>query len=634
MNLASPSTDPLAGTEDSEGKTKSMKDGSIHRKYAPSSHGSNDEGNAVSTGRKSMRSSSMSFRMRFFSRSGSSSKSFSQVFDESTIMTTPEISLEHDRFKLISHMSPDHGGYLWRKGRMKSGWKKAPDYYQIRSSVLLQFRLKRGMLGFRQKQRLYNLYRVVELKYCNFRRWPGEEPVLCLTHSQYETDADVLLAAYDEFRLEGWLAALRRACRPIALADFTPLAKIGEGEWGSVLVARYGDGVLAVKEIEINPQSNPSHLIQERETLCSIPKFPFIVNLHSAFRLDSHLYFALDFAPGGDLFTRMQRARPSKGEAVLYAAEILLALEHLHAHGIVYRDLKPENILLGADGHILLADMGLAKKLAENEYAHTFCGTESYLAPEIIHRLPYRMTVDFWQYGCLVFELYCGRSPFWKPRHLRKNLHQIITKGIYKFPASVPDAAKVMVKDLLQVNPSLRAGYGQGGWADVKSYDYFRRTSFEALLANGNKPAERITQQSVRRYLENFDRCFTGERPSWKSESAIKIQTPMLHEELMGFDIVRDAPAEEAAGEDLEEENYQQHLGGLEKSNDREVSGRRGGGGGGGRGEAPLPPPREEGPGRRPDDAGAGAGAGEQPGGHGAPPALQPPREQAPEDGM
>ena len=50
-----------------------------------------------------------------------------------------------------------------------------------------------------------------------------------------------------------------------------------------------------------------------------------------------------------------------------YAAEVLLAIEHLHKRNIIYRDLKPENVLLDQDGHIKITDFGLSKLTVANE---------------------------------------------------------------------------------------------------------------------------------------------------------------------------------------------------------------------------------------------------------------------------
>ena len=50
-------------------------------------------------------------------------------------------------------------------------------------------------------------------------------------------------------------------------------------------------------------------------------------------------------------------------QAKFYFLEILTGLDHLHQKNIIYRDLKPENLLIGSDGHIRIADFGLAKPL-------------------------------------------------------------------------------------------------------------------------------------------------------------------------------------------------------------------------------------------------------------------------------
>lgn len=92
-----------------------------------------------------------------------------------------------------------------------------------------------------------------------------------------------------------------------------------------------------------------------------------------------------------------------------YAAEIVSALEYLHARNIVYRDLKPENLLLAKDGHLKITDFGFAKKLTDRTW--TLCGTPEYLAPEIIQSKGHNKAVDWWALGELnyICSLYVGR---------------------------------------------------------------------------------------------------------------------------------------------------------------------------------------------------------------------------------
>jgi serine/threonine protein kinase len=81
---------------------------------------------------------------------------------------------------------------------------------------------------------------------------------------------------------------------------------------------------------------------------------------------------------------------------------------------------------------------------------------QAYLAPEMVLRIPYAYSVDFWQFGCFVFELYAGRSPFWLPRKPRKVIRDNILNGAFAYPSSVPELVKPLVNALLNVNENHR----------------------------------------------------------------------------------------------------------------------------------------------------------------------------------
>lgn len=102
--------------------------------------------------------------------------------------------------------------------------------------------------------------------------------------------------------------------------------------------------------------------------------------------------------------------------ARFYAAQIILALEYLHKHNIVYRDLKPENVFIDHVGYIKLGDFGFAKVLGSGNRTYTFCGTPGYVAPENVLAQGYNNSVDWWGLGVLLYVLLTGRQPFSSPK--------------------------------------------------------------------------------------------------------------------------------------------------------------------------------------------------------------------------
>lgn len=229
------------------------------------------------------------------------------------------------------------------------------------------------------------------------------------------------------------------------------------------------------------------HTKTERNVLEAV-SHPFIVNMVYAFQTPKKLYFILEYCPGGELFFHLSRAsRFSEGRCRFYAQEILLAIEYLHKHDIVYRDLKPENVLLDADGHVKLTDFGLSKEgISDNFSAKSICGTPEYLAPEILLRTGHGQPVDWYSLGALIYEMLTGLPPFYTKD--REKLFERIRRAELQFPSYVSPTARSLLEGLLCRDPERRLGTGPSDAEEVKNHPFFQGTDWRAVYEKRTVP--------------------------------------------------------------------------------------------------------------------------------------------------
>ena len=121
----------------------------------------------------------------------------------------------------------------------------------------------------------------------------------------------------------------------------------------------------------------------------------------------------MPFIEGGELY-RIFKAfkRFTEQQTKFYTAQIVIGIGKLHESNIVHRDLKLENLMLDSEGNIKIIDFGLSTILHKNQLAQTYVGTCEYQAPEIVQRLVYEKSVDWWSLGIIIYEMLFSTTPF------------------------------------------------------------------------------------------------------------------------------------------------------------------------------------------------------------------------------
>ncbi|XP_064174304.1 RAC-gamma serine/threonine-protein kinase-like isoform X1 [Anguilla rostrata] len=296
--------------------------------------------------------------------------------------------------------------------------------------------------------------------------------------------------------------------------DFDYLKLLGKGTFGKVILVRekasgkYYAMKILKKEVII-AKDEVAHTLTESRVLKNT-RHPFLTSLKYSFQTKDRLCFVMEYVNGGELFFHLSRERVfSEDRTRFYGAEIVSALDYLHSAKIVYRDLKLENLMLDKDGHIKITDFGLCKEgITDAATMKTFCGTPEYLAPEVLEDNDYGRAVDWWGLGVVMYEMMCGRLPFYNQDH--EKLFELILMEDIKFPRTLSADAKSLLSGLLIKDPNKRLGGGPDDAKEIMRHSFFTGIDWQDIYDKKLIPPfkPQVSSETDTRY---FDEEFTAQ---------------------------------------------------------------------------------------------------------------------------
>ncbi|KFK36742.1 hypothetical protein AALP_AA4G163700 [Arabis alpina] len=187
-------------------------------------------------------------------------------------------------------------------------------------------------------------------------------------------------------------------------------------------------------------------------------RHPHVILLSEVLATKTKIYFVMELAKGGELFSRVTSNRFTESLSRKYFRQLISAVRYCHARGVFHRDLKPENLLLDEKRDLKVSDFGLSamrEQIQSDGMLHTLCGTPAYVAPELLLKKGYDGSkADIWSCGVVLFLLNAGYLPFRDPNIM--GLYRKIHKASYRMPDWTSSDLRRLLRRLLEPDPEQR----------------------------------------------------------------------------------------------------------------------------------------------------------------------------------
>ena len=361
-----------------------------------------------------------------------------------------------------------------------------------------------------------------------------EENKIGESKEKEEEDEDDELDYFDPLNEKGELVIPLKTKNKFKKEDFDIISLSGKGAYGTVLKVNLkkdeNKKFYAMKTMDILTLDRIKKLYQaylECDILSQLNS-PYIVEILGAFDERRKIYIVMEYLSKGDFSDFIRLNYPMKLETIqFYAAEIVNFLSYIQSKNIVHRDLKPENIMMNENWHLQVIDFATARILGKyfdkkkmifkddtisndnnkkNEIKEnqkniddddldinprtdrrglTFVGTAEYVSPEVLGDKPAGFGADIWALGIMIYQMFCGRTPF------KEKTNYLIFRKIeelkieYSSNVNITEEAKDLISKILVKEPSKRLGAGEKGTEydinHLKAHPFFKGIDWDNL---------------------------------------------------------------------------------------------------------------------------------------------------------
>ncbi|CAF3754069.1 unnamed protein product [Rotaria sp. Silwood1] len=249
------------------------------------------------------------------------------------------------------------------------------------------------------------------------------------------------------------------------------ISPIGEGSFAKVYRGRekYTGRDVALKFIsKLGKTEKDLYFLRREIDILRKMKHENIVDMINSFETNNEIVVVTERGLA-DLYQLLEDDVSLPEETVQkIACQLVSALYYLHSHRVLHRDMKPQNILIFPGGKVKLCDFGFARNMTmETMVLTSIKGTPLYMCPELVDEKPYDHSADLWALGCILYEVYHGKPPFFTNNVF--HLIKMIGKESVKWPKPISSDMRNFLEGLLTKDSTQRLT-----WPDLLHHSFVR----------------------------------------------------------------------------------------------------------------------------------------------------------------